>query len=186
MPGDGIPLNAPLASNPTNTYVEPPIHLYANVANAGKYAKFDQVDYHKVFKAVAGVLTVQADLYLNVQTNPVAVIAGAVPSELTPIPVEGKVFISDEILTVTDAVSVTPTGAAGANYAEMFVDSTEPGGVNSAPVPVTGVANGQLEILPNGQLVILSAAELANKLIGQTAATSVKVKVRYYHKFSRQ
>lgn len=119
------------------------------------------------------------------------VIVAPTLANISLIPADGLLDMGDPVITaIPDTVGGTASGAlpAGTNYAQVYVGQDQTGGVNysvSATVPVTGLANGQLEIKPGGVSAFISAADLANlKFIAQDAGFSIKVTIIPFFKFA--
>lgn len=118
------------------------------------------------------------------------VIAAPTLANIALIPADGNLDMGDPVTTaIPDTVGGTASGAlpAGTNYAQVYIGQDQAGGVNysvSAAVPVTGLANGQLEIKPGGTSTFISGADLANlKFIAQDAGFSIKVTIVPFYKF---
>jgi hypothetical protein len=119
-----------------------------------------------------------------------AVIVAPTLANIALIPADGLLDMGDPVTTaIPDTAGGTASGAlpAGTNYAEIYVGQDQAGGVNysvAAAAPVTGLANGQLELKPGGSSAFVSAADLANlKFIAQDAGFSIKVTILPFHKF---
>ncbi len=162
---------------------------YANVTNVGVgYTKLNviskQTRYNALTGAQIGVIWHNEDTGLDLLLPPVL-------SELSEIPFNGQLDMGDNVVTTIDATAGGTALAAlpvGTNGVTLFITQDQPDGVNlstSATAPLTGPANGQTELQPNGTYEVVSGADLtALKLIAKSAV-SVKVTASPFYRFPK-
>jgi hypothetical protein len=184
----GVPNNPPVNASSVNVSTGAKDYMYATVAAPLEgYAKLAVISKQVRKNALTGAI-IGIDWY-NEDTGLVLLTPTPTLLNFSEIPADGLLDNGDNVVTSIDATAGgTALNAlpAGTNYVSLFISQDQPDGVNystSATAPVTGLANGQLEIQPNGNAGTVSAADLAAlKLIAKSAVT-VKVTAVPFYKF---